>query len=183
MSKAYIKQLEDANEQLKKSLERESMLKEIESNRHKRWYRVEMHYLNHTNANVSIKSGEVWKIPSQWPADALDTYDVPGIEAARAIILSRLFMREMGDGGSIVAGVSWAIQHHRWLITGERPSFVTLKGWIVICPHYPAWGGNYIKHVNPKQDTVGVTESYFHNYSDYALWVQEKENQKSTTTL
>lgn len=180
MNEQYIKQLEDANEKLKNSLERESMLKEIESNRHKRWYRVELYHINHTNTKGAIESGEVWEVPPLWAGDACHTYDVPGIEAARSIILSHIFMRELDDGGSIGGGISWIVklaskrnQNGSW-----DPSRYLRKGWIVICPHYPAWGGSYIKHINPKQDTVGVTESHFHNYSDYAKWVQEKENQK-----
>lgn len=181
MRKQYIKQLEEANESLRNSLERESMLKDIEKARHKRWYRVELHYINRDNIKMAINSPDTWSNPPIAAGNECHTYDVPGIGAARSIILSHLLMRRVNDGGLIGGGISWMVK-----LAAKRnnngswnPSMHLRKGWIVFCLHYPAWGGSYIRHhpATPDYSMVGVTESHFHNYSDYAKWVQQKEQE------
>lgn len=180
MSKQYIQQLEEANEMLKNALERESMLKEIESNRHKRWYRVEIHHIGRDNIDMALKSEDTWGNPPIANGDACHLYDVPGMEAARAIVLTHLWMRRREDD-ELGGGISWIVKlaSKRHKNGTWNPSIYLRQGWIVICKHYPAWGGSYIRH-HPSTlgyGTVGVTESHFHNYTDYAKWVQEKEKE------
>ena len=181
MSKQYIKQLEEANEKLTNILERESMLKDIEKARHKRWYRVELNYINRDNINLAINSPDTWDNPPITNGNECHTYDVPGIGAARAIILSHLLMRIRDDGGLIGGGISWIVKlaSKRNNNGSWNPSMHLRKGWIVFCPHYPAWGGSYMGHSASTSGCgkVGGTESHLHNYSDYAKWVQQKEQE------
>jgi hypothetical protein len=165
----YENQLEEANERLTKSLERETMLRELERNRHKRWYRVEIHHINNTHLDKAAAGNLCPRYPEPLNSDEVThAYDIPGMVAVRAVILSHLFMRQRDDGSLLGAGISWsayiASRHNSdgsW-----NPSSLLRKGWIVNSIQYPGWGGNFVNYWNPDKDSPIPTR--YKNYGEYA---------------
>jgi hypothetical protein len=176
MNKAYIKQLEESNENLHNALGRERFMRDVEKRRRERAYRVEILHIDnrHLHKAAEDRGGEMGNGYGY-------TYTAMGITAARNIIRSHLFMRDQADGGLLGAGITWVIQarerNENRYASGERPSTVTLSGWIVIGHKYPAWGGKRVSN-RYFESRNNITEMYFNSYTEYAKWVMKQERMK-----
>ncbi len=163
----YVTQLEEANEWLTKSLERESMLRELERNRHKRRYGVEIHNIHNAHLEMAAASNLCPRDPQQLD-EVMHLYNVPGMVAVRAVILSHLYMRRRDDGSLLGAGVAWRV-----CTAGSQnpdgswnPSSLLRKGWIVNSCQYPGWGGSLVNYWNVDSDSQIPTR--YKNYGEYA---------------
>jgi hypothetical protein len=184
MNKQYIKQLEEANEKLRNKLERESLLRDVEKRRCERKFYVDVYYLNKSNLELSkMSEGKCVKPPLMDKNNLFFKnnefiYNTYGMSMARCIINSHMTMFQRDCGSNIGGGISWRI---RTASTKTRTEIgiLQLEGWIMTCPRYPAWGGNYLEHYLPLQPSNSdKTEMHFKTYKEYAMYVFEKENWK-----
>jgi len=154
------------------------MLREIETNRHKRWYRVEIHHIHNVHLARASASNLCPRFPE--PLDeVMHLYVVPGIAAARAIILSRLLMRQRDDGSLLGAGVSWSVYIESTVYPNGswNPSLLLRKGWIVNSIQYPGWGGSLVNYWNTDSDSPIPTR--YKNYGEYARFVMDCHTAKT----
>jgi hypothetical protein len=180
MNEQYIKQLEESNEKLHNALGRERFMRDVEKRRRERAYRVEIQHIDNLHLHKADEDNG-FTFPGEMGKGYGYTYTALGITAARNIIRSHLFMRDQSDGGLLGAGITWVIQARERMdhpyASGERPSPVTLKGWIVIGHKYPAWGGNRVSN-RYFESRYNITEMHFDSYTEYAKWVMKQERMK-----
>jgi hypothetical protein len=177
---SYIKQLEEANEKLMKSLERESMLREIESIRHKRRYRVEIHHIHQEHLFHAASTNLCPRDPHPLNVDeVIHPYVISGMVAVRDIILSHLLMCQMSVGSLLGDGVAWSVYtaHVRNPNGSWNPASLLRKGWIVNSIQYPGWGGSLVNYWNPDKDCPIPTR--YKNYGEYARYVMEHRNSQA----
>ena len=180
MNEQYIKQLEESNENLHNALGRERFMRDVEKRRRNRVYRVEILHID--NRQLHKAAEDLVIIPDKMGNEYGYTYSAMGITAARNIIRSHLFMRDQVDGGLLGAGITWVIQarernEHYLYASGERPSVVTLSGWIVIGHKYPGWGGKRVSN-RYFESRNNITEIFFDSYTEYGYWVMIQERMK-----
>jgi hypothetical protein len=140
-SPEYIKQLEEANDELRQSLDRERFFRQIETKRRNRWYRVVLQDFNLEHISFCYNLDTVF--PSI-DGGAM-VFEVRGMDAVRDVLESRFILR-MAHG--TVHGLYWRVDLLS-VVENSRPGFgdgwrdSILQGWCSF-DHQGGWGGSHL---------------------------------------
>lgn len=152
MNQDYIKQLEEANEDLRNLLDRERFLRRVEINRNNRFYRVVLQYFTLEDITICSQTDSIFPARSY---DDVSFVTVRGLTAARDVLSSSIPAHK---------GVYWRIDH----LKNNQESKVILSGWFSFFSEHPSVGGDFFKF-NFELDNGVIRYDKFSDYCKYIV--------------